>query len=76
MGNSESLQLNANPRHSVGPGSPQLTYNGHRISRRYEDDYVDISPELESISKEQMEDQFVQIVVGQLVQYDSSAGTV
>ena len=60
MGNSESVQLSSNSR---TPASPQLIYNGHRVSRRLEDDYVDVTPEMEAISKEQMEDQFTKIVV-------------
>ena len=61
MGNNESVQLNTNPR-GTGAGT-QLTYNGHRISRRIEDDFVDITPEMESLSREEMEDQFIKIVV-------------
>jgi hypothetical protein len=53
MGNSESLQVK----------DKGLSYNGQRVSRRWEDDYVDISPEMEAFSKEQMEDQFIKIVV-------------
>lgn len=59
MGNGESLQLKDNSRRGQ-----QLTYNGHRVSKRLEDDYVDISPEMEAFSKEEMEDQFTKIVVG------------
>lgn len=63
MGNNESVQLNAPSRNVVG--AVTLTYNGHRISRRIEDDYVDVTPEMESLSREEMEDQFVKIVVRQ-----------
>ena len=56
MGNSESLQVKDTPK-------GQISYNGHRLSRRWEDDFVDISPEVEAISKEQMEDEFIKIVV-------------
>lgn len=63
MGNSESVQLNTNPRNSSGGASQQLTYNGQRVSKRIEDDYVDITPEMEAISRDQMEDQFIKIVV-------------
>lgn len=59
MGNSESLQLRDNPRYSIGPA----TYNP-RLSRRLEEEYVDISSELDVVSKEEMEDQFIKIVVG------------
>lgn len=55
MGNSESLQ-------NARPGS------GQRVSRRWEDDYVDINPEMEAFSKEEMEDQFIKIVVSCTVQ--------
>ena len=61
MGQSESVQISSS-RNPGAPG-PHLTYNGHRVSRRIEDDYVDITPEMEGISKEQMEDQFISIVV-------------
>ena len=61
MGNGESLQPSS-PRFQSGPNQ-QLTYNGHRISRRWEDDYVDVSSELEAISREEMEDEFKKIVV-------------
>lgn len=60
MGNGESLQPGS-PRPSNQP--QQLTYNGHRVSRRWEDDYVDISSEMEAISREEMEDEFKKIVV-------------
>lgn len=60
MGNGESLQVKDSPQQSR---PQQLTYNGQRISRRWEDEYVDISPEVEAFSKEQMEDQFIKIVV-------------
>ena len=62
MGNSESVQFRDVPRHSVG--HTQQFYNGHRLSKRWEDDYVDISADMEAFSKEQMEDQFTKIVVG------------
>ncbi len=61
MGNSESPQLKDN-RHSLA-NTQQLTYNGHRVSRRWEEDYVEISSDMNTLSKEQMEDQFTKIVV-------------
>lgn len=61
MGNGESLQPSS-PRYQGG-SNQQLTYNGHRVSRRWEDDYVDISSEIEAISREEMEDEFKKIVV-------------
>ena len=64
MGNGESLQLNS-PR--AGGPNQQLTYNGHRVSRRWEDDYVDISSEMEAFSREEMEDEFKKIVVNYVV---------
>lgn len=60
MGNGESLQVKDNPRQSH---TQQFTYNGQRVSRRWEDEYVDIRPEMEAFSKEQMEVQFIKIVV-------------
>ncbi len=61
MGNGESLQPGS-PRYPGGQNQ-QLTYNGHRVSRRWEDDYVDISSEMEAFSREEMEDEFKKIVV-------------
>ncbi len=65
MGNSESLQLNSNPRYSNSQVQQYTTYNGQRVSKRLEDEYVDISSDviMEAFSKEQMEDQFIKIVV-------------
>lgn len=59
MGNNESLQLRDNPKYSIGSATS-------RLSRRLEDEYVDISSELEVVSKEEMEDQFIKIVVGSI----------
>lgn len=57
MGNSESVVVGS-PAHS-----PQ--YNGHRVSKRIEDDFVDLGNDTESFSQEQMEDQFAKIVVSE-----------
>lgn len=62
MGNGESLQPGS-PRNPSASQIQPLTYNGHRVSRRWEDDYVDIGSEMEAISREEMEDEFKKIVV-------------
>lgn len=62
MGNGESHDLNS-PKYSTHNQQQFTYYNGHRVSRRLEDDYVDVSSDLEVFSKEEMEDQFAEIVV-------------
>ena len=62
MGNSESVQVG-----SPAPNSPQLSFSGGRAAKKsvIEDDYVDVGQVVDNFSPEQMEDQFVKIVVSE-----------
>ena len=67
MGNvaSETVSSRENSiRSSYVQNEHYTSYSGHRMSRRIEDDYVDISSELDVVlTREEMEVQFTKIVV-------------
>ena len=65
MGNTESSQVQngSSPIRRSPQPSPLTSINGHPAPRRIEDDYVDVGNDLETFSKEEMEDQFLKIVV-------------
>ncbi len=69
MGNNESSTVqNGSSSINRSPAPVSLTaHNGH--PRKIEDDYIDVGNDLETCSKEEMEDQFIKIVVSYIENY-------
>ena len=68
MGNSESgpAQNGGSPSTRSPVPAPQ-NGNGHSSPKKIEDDYVDLGNDMETVSKEEMEDKFLKIVVSAVI---------
>ena len=55
MGNVDSVPISTSPKHANG--------QNQNFSRRLEEEYVEVSSEMETFSREQMENEFTKIVV-------------